>query len=305
MRKGFAQVISLTLAISYFFGTQTAFAAMSSANYQILWDEFSTGGGQGSSASYLLRDSVGGGGLQATSASYVLDSGFRGGLYDQVVNFSPRIQDRSSQVAATNFASNIVTVTTTSGIVVDDWVLLVQNEGASQVAGMGKVTAVDATTITLASPLAGGTPTIDGVSDYVYEMSSSGTPGFGTLSTSALALHSVGWVANADVVQGYNAYVFEDGDLRTGEGAAIADVTDGQVSAGDSEYGARSSDSSLALSSFDTEDSAITSSPQQVASVSANPFESAGFVTLKVGIDSTQQGGSYGQTLSIIFVGDY
>ncbi|MEK9155668.1 MAG: hypothetical protein AAB839_03400 [Patescibacteria group bacterium] len=301
-KKFFSLILATILVLS----GGDVFAAMTSTNYQIQWDEMSAGGGNSSSATYQLRDSVAdSGGLRAASASYSIDQGFRAGVYDPVVNFIPYIQNRATQVAATVFASNIVTVTTTAGIAVNDWILLVQDEGASQTIAMGKVGATTGTTLTLMSPLTGGAPTIDGSNDYLYRMATSGSVDFGTLSSSALGTHTIGWAATADVTQGYNVYLFDDGNLRTNISDTVADVADGTVNTGGSEYGARSSDSSLTTSTFDTQDTAITTDPQLVASVAANPFESGGFVTLKVAISSAQAGGSYAQTLSVIFVGDY
>jgi hypothetical protein len=299
-------IIRLILAILLISYPKSILAAMSSTNFQIQWDEVSGAGGESSSSSYQLRDSISdSAAARSSSANYRIDQGYRAGTYDRVSNFVPYIQDRSTQTAATAFVSNVVTVTTASDFAVDDWVILIQDEGQSQSVGMGKVTEITANTLTLTSPLAGGTPAIDGSGDYLYKMSTTGSIDFGTLTPSAISARILGWVADADVEDGYSVYAFDDGDLRTGSSDTIADVTDGTVSAGASEYGARSSDTSLASSTFDTQDSALTIAPQQVASVAANPFESAGFLTLKVAISSAQTNGSYAQTLSVVFVGDY
>jgi hypothetical protein len=77
------------------------------------------------------------------------------------------------------------------------------------------------------------------------------------------------------------------------------------VTAGSSEYGGRSSDATLASSTFDTQDTAFTTDPALVASVDAHPFLSIGFVTLKASVSGSQAGGSYSQTLTAIFVGEY
>lgn len=314
-KKGKIKAFLLFLAFFFFVSARYIFAAMSSTNYQIQWDELSAGGGQSTSSSYQLQDSVASAGdRQASSANYLLDQGFRAGIYDPVVDFVPYIQDRATQVAATDFiGSDQVTVTTSTGYAVGDWILMVQNEGQSQVMAMAQITDIDdqispviQSVLTITTPLSGSTPSdIDGSGDYVYRMSTSGSVDFGTLSSSSVSMRTVGWVANADVTQGYNVYLFDDGDLRTDDGEVIGDVTDGAVDVAGSEYGARSSDTTLALSAFDIADTAITTTPQQVASVTANPFESAGFVTLKLSVKSSQMGGSYAQTLSVIFVGDY
>lgn len=301
-------IISLILALFCAFRANVAFADMSSANYQIQWDEISAGGGNSSSASYGLRDSVG---TQAdgsaSSSSYSASQGFRAGIYDLTVSFSPYVQDLSTQVAATSATSgpfNEVTVTTTSGYVVGDYVLVVQDEGATQVTAMGQVTSVTATTLGIRSNYAGSVPSIDGTGDYVYEMSSVASMGFGTLASSSVTTHTIGWVATSDVDDGYAVYLFSGGEFASGSDT-IPGVSDGAVSVGVSEYGGRSSDSTLATSTFDTQDTAITTSPALVASVDAHPFSSLGFVTLKASISSSQAGGSYTQTLTAVFVGEY
>lgn len=313
--RGFSGVkISFTLAFILVFCARSVFAQMTSSNYQILWDEFSAGGGQSTSSSYIQRGSVGNGsGGNSTSLNYSLSPGFRGGVFDPSVAFTPYIEDRSTQVAANSFVSTLlgqptplVGVTTTSGFAVDDVVLVIQDEGSSQTTLMAQVSALQPSPpgLILRSDHVGSLPTIDGVSDYVYRMSSTATINFGTLSTSSVATHTIGWMATADVTQGYATYLFSDGVLHSGSDV-IPDVSDGTVSAGSNEYGGRSSDSSLTTSTFDTADTAISTSPALIGSVGDNTFESLGFVTLKIAVDGTQPAGSYSQTLTAIFVGDY
>jgi hypothetical protein len=278
---------------------------MSSDNYQIQWDSVGQGGEDtSSSASYKVRDTFGT--LQGigTSASYREDSGFRAGIYDPTVSFNVFSQSMATQVAATSLSSNTVTVTTTSGYAVGDYIAIIQNQGASQVSAIGKVIAVGGSTLTVDELKDNGTsPTIDGSNDYVYVLSGSALP-FGTLSTSVVTAGIVGFDTSADVSGGYNVYIYEDQDLTSGSDV-IADVTDGSVTANDNEYGAISSDTTLAASTFDTQDTAITSSLQQIASRSDNTLKSRDFLTLKVGIDTSQPNGSYTQTLTFVFVGNY
>lgn len=306
--------ISLTLAFILVFCARSVFAQMTSSNYQILWDEFSSGGGQSTSGSYIQRGSVGNGsGANSSSASYSVSPGFRGGVFDPTVAFLPYIEDRSTQVAATGFSpifggqpTPSVDVTTTAGFSVGDVVLVVQDEGSSQVTLMGAVLAIQSLppALILRSDYVGALPTIDATLDYVYRMTGTAAIDFGTLSTTAVATHTIGWQASADVTQGYATYLFSDGTLHSGADT-IADVADGTVSVGSNEYGGRSSDSSLATSTFDTADTAISTDPTLIGSVGVNTFASLGFVTLKIAVDGTQPTGSYSQTLTTIFVGDY
>lgn len=285
------------------------FASMTSTNYQILWDNVGFGGDDtSSSSSYRLRDAIGSFGVSSSSSSYSEKTGFRGGVYDQTVKFSTFSQDRTSQVAASALASLTVTVTTTASYAVGDRIAIVQNEGASQVVGVGKVTSLTATELTIDALATNGTsPSIDGANDYVYALRSDQPMSLGTLSSSGVSTSIMTWDVNADVTQGYSVYLAENRSLlaASGTGSTIADVSDGTVSAGSSEYGAISSDTSLGLSTFDTQDSAITTTPQQVGSRGDNSFSSRDFVIFKVAVASSQEASSYSNTLSLIFVGDY
>jgi len=299
----------LVLALFCVFRSDLVLAEMSSTNYQIHWDEISSGGGDSSSTSYNLRDSVSDSSSnEASSSSYSISQGFRAGIYDPVVDYVPYVQDRSTQVAAMGYKSVVlggeITVTTTLGFSVGDYILVVQDEGENQVTTMVQISDIYGVILGFPTPSAGPVPTIDGINDYVYRMGTSTPINFGTLLSTSVVTHTIGWTVTADVEDGYSVYVFSDGDLRS-DSDSIPGVSDGSVSTGSSEYGGRSSDSSLLTSTFDTQDTAFSSTPLLVASNSAHPFVIPGFVTLKVGISSSQTGGNYGQVLTVIFVGEY
>ncbi|MCR4312372.1 MAG: hypothetical protein NUV56_03750 [Candidatus Uhrbacteria bacterium] len=241
-----------------------------------------------------------------TSSSYNASAGYRDGIYDPVVKIVYYIQDRNTQVAATILAGTTVTVTTTTGYVVDDFIAVVQDQSTNQVSAVGQVVSVTATTITVDSWTTNGTtPTIDGASDYAYELSDD-TLSFGSLSTSVVSTAIIAWEATADVSQGFGVYVADDGAPGiSGTATTLADVTDGTVAAGSSEYGGRSSDTTLATSTFDSQDTAFTTTPQLVASRADNSFSTRDFLTVKAAIDSSQTSGSYTGTLSLVLAGDY
>lgn len=304
VQKGFALLFAFFLV----FSAPMAFAEMSSTNYLLQWDSISVGAHDSqSSSSYRLRSSFDAG-VSAddfSSSSYRLDGGYRGGVYDPVSTFRIYVQDRTSQVAAIAYTSTTVTVTSASGFSSGDRILVVQNEGVSQTAAMGKVTSITDSTLTV-DTFAGVALSIDSSNDYVYRMTADGTSlPLGTPTPSTVITGAVGWEATADVQTGYSVYIAEDGNLRTGSGNVIADVSDGVVSAGASEYGAQSSDTTLASSSFDAQDTGITSSPQLIASRAAVSFSERDFLTLKLGIDSAQAAGSYSQNLYVLFAGNY
>ena len=284
--------------------TQAADAQMSSTNYRIDWDVVSAGGdSSSSSSSYILRDTIGGTAEgSSSSSSYQFDAGYRGGVYDRVVDFSVFMQDRSSQVGATSLSSSTVTVASTSGFSTGDMIAIVQDEGASQLAAVGKISSIGGSTLTV-DELSGDSLTIDGSNDAVYQLDASSVD-LGTLTSSTVATAIVAWEATGDVDDGFDVYIVEDQDMTTGS-VTITDVSDGSVTAGSTEYGARSSDSSITSSTFDTQDTAITTTPAVVATHTATAFVKRDFLTLKAAISSSQGSGSYSQTLTVLYVGDY
>lgn len=292
---------------SLFFG-RYAFGEMSSTNYLLQWDAISVGASDTqSSASYQVRSSLDLG-LSAenmSSALYALDGGYRAGVYDPVAAFRIFSQNISTQVAATARSGTSVTVTSASGFAVNDRIIVIENEGASQVSAMGKILSIAGTTLTV-DAFSGGSPTIDGSGgDYVYLLTPDGTtlPLSGPTS-STVVTGIIAWEATVDIQNGYAAYVVEGGNLASASDE-IPDVADGAVTAGSSEYGAISSDTSLASSTFDTQDTAITSSLQLVASRAAVQFSERDYLTLKLGMSATQEAGVYTQNLSILFAGNY
>lgn len=281
-----------------------AFAAMTSTNYEIRFDDFGTGGDNtSSSSSYQLRDSTGSASSQGgSSSSYQVNSGFRAGIFDQAVDFELFIQSRASQVAATTLSGSTVTVTSAAGFSAGDMVVVIQDEGATQTAAVGKISSIASNDLVLDS-LTGGSPTIDGTNDYVYSLDGSSIS-FSTLSASTVATGIIAWEINNDTDQGYSVYVVEDQQLTNGL-STVPDVSDGSVTAGSAEYGGRSSDASLASSTFDSQDTAFSTSLQQVGSRSGVEFQSRDFLTVKWAISDTQNDGAYSHTLTLVYVGDY
>lgn len=292
--------------VGFFIWSNIASAAMSSTNYRIDWDTVSTGGSEASSsATYGLRDTVGNTGIgNSSSTTYNLRAGYRQGVYDQVVSFNI-LGYTDTFTTASALSSTTITVGSTSGFPVGTYIVLIQNKGASQVSAIGKVISVGANTLTVDELKDGGTPpTIDGTNDFVHAIS--GTEiGFGTVVSTEVDTAVVGFNVTADVDDGYTIQVFEDGNLRVGDND-INDVTDGTVTVGTEEYGGRSSDTSISTSTFDTQDTAFTTSMQTVADESQGGFERRNFVTLKVSVTpATPQMGMYAHTLSFIFSGNF
>ncbi len=291
--------------VGFFVCTAFVQAEMTSTNYEIRWDTFSTGGSDTSTSStYLLRDSVDGSAAsRSSSSSYTLSSGYREGINDQIITFDVQVQDRGDERPVSSLSGNTIT-TSVSGISVSDYVVLVQDKGASQVAAVGKVVSVGASSIVVDSLTNGGSaPTIDGTNDYLYQMDASAI-NLGTLSSSVFSTGIISMEVSVSNDNGYVVQIFEDGDLRSG-GDVITDVSDGSVTLGVTEYGGRSSDTSLSSTTFDTADTAITTTYQDVVTESAASFSSRNFITLKASIAAGATSGSYSQTLSFIASGNF
>jgi len=301
----FRFLVSLTLFL-LFSGGSLVFAAMSSTNYQIQWDSLTPGGSDtSSSASYLLRDSLGTASLgSGSSTSYQTQSGYRAGVYDQVAAFQVFGQT-STTTDASVLSGTQITVSSSASFSAGDYIALVQDVGASQVAAIGKVSSTGVGTLTVDFFKNGGTvPTIDGTNDKVYKLSGA-SAALGTLSWNSVTTAIVGFEASADTGNGYTVSVFSDGGFRFGI-YEINGVADGSVSAGIEEYGGRSTDATLANSTFDTADTAFSTSAQEVATESSSALESRNFVTLKASINQTSStNGSYTQMLSFVLSGNF
>lgn len=280
---------------------------MSSSNYQIRFDSIGVGGDDTStSSSYQVRDSLEFIQGSSSSSSYRVDQGYRGGIYDPVVHFNVISQDTASQVAATSITTTSVDVTMATGYTAGDYIVVIQNEGLNQVEAMGKITSVVGVTLNVDFfQYANSLPVIDGSSDYVYELTGSSVP-LASLSPTTVSMGVIGWDVDADVPTGYGVYVMEDHNLQTSGGANVLnDVDDGAVTAEMEEYGGRSSDTSLSASTFDTMDTAFTSSLQQVASRSNATLKARDFLTLKAAASENTVNGAYSHTLTVVFVGNY
>lgn len=281
------------------------YAAMSSTNYLINWDTVSVGGVDNStSASYLLRDSVGAQGDQASSTTYKLDQGYRAGLYDQVADFDLFVQNTASQVATTAITTTTTTVTSVAGFAVGDLIAIIQDEGASQVAAVGKVVGVSSPTLTVDYfTFAVSLPIIDGSNDYVYKLTGS-TTALTTLSPNTLSTGIIAWQASADVPNGYSVQVMQSGNLASGNNI-IASVTDGTVTTGQNEYGGRSSDVTIISSTFDTQDTGFTTSLQPIATRTDSTINARDFITIKAAVSGANANGTYSQNLIFVFIGEY
>lgn len=282
-------------------------AQMSSSNYQIQWDSFSSGGSETSaSSSFQLKDSISTNGLgNSSSTSFQMKSGVRAGVFDEILNFSIFAQDRSILNAVTSVSSTNINLTSTTGFASGNYLVLIQDLGANQVGAIGKIVSiVTNTSITVDFWSTNGTmPVIDGTNDVVSPLTASALS-LGSLSLSSVTTGIYAFEVNADLPLGYTIQVFSDGDLRSGSNTIDA-ISDGIVSVGSEEYGARSSDLSLSSSTFDSSDSAFTQSSQEIVSKSSKSFSDRAFLTLKASMNSSAANASYSQELSYVISGNF
>lgn len=296
--------LALIVIISSFLAEMVS-AQMSSTNYEIRWDTVGVGGDDtSSSATYQVRDTLGNQAIgDSTSSTYDLRAGYRQGVYDQVISFDVYTQ-ASSSTTASALAANTVTVANTSGLAVGQMVVIIQDQGVSQVAGVGEIASILGNDVTLDGIETGaGALTIDGTDDYLYRMSGSSVD-FGTMTDSDLGQSIVSWEVTADVDNGFTVYAIDDGNMRDGAND-VDDVADGTVTAGSEEYGARASDTTLASSTFDTQDTGFTTDYQEVNTESSLAHESRDFLTLKAAVSAGTATGSYSHTLSLIAAANY
>jgi len=294
------------LLVGFFIWSNSALAAMSSTNYRIDWDTVGAGGSDSSSsATYQLRDTIGNTSIGgSSSATYDLNAGYRGGVFDRVVAFDLYAQT-GSNTTAISLSSTTITVGSTSTFSVGDFVALIQDKGASQVSAVGEIVSIGASSLTVDElKNAGVAPTIDGTNDFVYKLSGT-IINFGSINSLTVGSGIIAMNATVDNDAGYSIQVYDDGNLRSG-GNDINDVSDGTVSVGAEEYGARSSDTSVAGSTFDSQETAFTTSMQTVVDESQGGFERRNFLTLKVSVTpSTPQIGTYSHSISFILSGNF
>ena len=245
-----------------------AVLAMSSTNYEIDWDSMNIGGEDtSSSTNYQIRDTLGEIGTGVSSSlNYEARAGYRQGIKEiPLMNFSLSTQDNSSQATYSAFdnAGKQVTVSSTTGYAVNDYIAVIENKGGSQLVALGKISSIAALVITV-DKWSGDNGSMNAVptggDDYVYELNGSAAQ-LGTLLASTVKTAVTQIEVTTNTSSGYTCTITEDGNLRTIAGAVIGDVTDGTVTADNDEYGiSTTGDDAAGISDF-----AITSGNTNVA----------------------------------------
>lgn len=309
MRKGndMSKLVAAFVLVGFFIYTNPVMAEMTSTNYQIRWDSLTEGGSDTStSENYGVHDSVGGAALgNSTSANYQADSGYRVGTFDQVITFDVLLQNVSSAHVVSARTGTMVSTTDTDGLSTGGYVVLIQDRGAGQISAIGKITSVSSGVSVSVDAWSddGTTPTIDGTNDFLYPLNGSAMS-LGELSVTAVVTAVVGYEVTADLDAGYSVQILADGGFTNGT-HALTDVADGTVTATTEEYGGKSSDTSIANSTFDTQDTAFTTSFQDVTTESTAKYYDRHFVTLKAAASSATPSGNYSQSLTLIASGNF
>lgn len=125
---------------------------------------------------------------------------------------------------------------------------------------------------------------------------------FGSLTVGSVYQENYTITTTTNAVNGYQTTIYEDGNLRMASGSDIDDVVDGEVTANSEEYGIRTSGAEGQMNSADT---AITSSPQVVASYSSWISGSTVTVNHKVSVSLTTAAGYYTHTVTLISTGRF
>ncbi len=301
------KLFSVFALVGVFLYACPAYAEMTSTNYKIRWDSVTTGGSDtAASASYGLRDSLGGPTTgTGTSADYQVSAGYRAGVFDQIITFDILPQNVTDQRTLTARSGLTISTASTSGLSVGEYIVLVQDQGQVQISAVGKITSISSgVSVTVDAWADGGVlPTIDGTNDFFSPLDGSSIA-FGNLSASSVSTAVIAYEVSAELDNGYSVQLLEGANLTSGSND-VNSVADGTVTAGSEEYGAQSSDTTIATSTFDTQDTAITTSFQDVTTESTTKFNDRHFVTFKASMSSGSAGGTYSQTLTLIASGNF
>lgn len=101
---------------------------------------------------------------------------------------------------------------------------------------------------------------------------------------------------------GYFTTIIEDHDFKTLNGNNIDDVADGEVTAGSEEYGIRTSGADGQMNGADT---AITATPQTVASSNSEVSASQTVINYKAAINGLTAAGDYSHVVTFVTTGNF
>lgn len=279
-------------------------AEMTGASYKIRWDSINSGGGDDISGSlYNLHSTTS---EVAPGSTGGLTYNLRAG-YQQPYSGTPvmsMIVQGQAESPATTFtafddAGKTVTVAATAGFVVDDYILVVENEGAAQEIAVGQITNIAALVITV-DKWSGDNATIGAVGN-IYELNGYDTD-LGRLSTSTVETTVTMVEIITDASDGYTCYITEDDDLKNVQGDDIDDLADASVTVGSEEYGIeRIGDNAVGAGN----DIAITTGYNNFATKASTASEDRTMAIHKAAIKATTAAGDYSQQTHYYCLGDF
>lgn len=300
--------VLFVVALAVLSTASTAFA-MTSANYRINWDSLNSGGDDiSSSTNYIIRDTIGEQATgSSTSASYQLSAGYRyGDTEATILSYDLGTQENSTETAFTAFsnAGKTVTVASAAAYSVTDFIGVVEDKGAAQIIAIGKITNIAGSVITVDAW--DGSPTLisavpAGGDDFVYRLNGDNAQ-LGTLTTSIVATSLTHTSVISNVPNGYTVYVSDDDNLRISSTIYIANVTDGAVTAGSEEYGARVFGTTATSTGSDF---AFSTSTRAIQAASTYANDNRVGVVYKAAISGTTAAGNYGQAVYYTLTGNF
>ncbi len=282
---------------------------MTSTNYLINWDSINVGGTDiSTSSNYLMRDTIGehATGI-STSTNYEISAGYRvAGAAAPYLTFHIGTQQNTLYSTWTNFSSggHTVDATTSTMFAVGDYIAIVENQGFAQLVAVGKITAINGSTITV-DAWAGEPGSISAVpsggDDYAYRLEGSTADlGMQSIVTENTSITATDVVSNAS--NGYTVTVQGTDYFRSGANI-IQSVSDGVVTMGSEEYGIEAVGS---LASGGGADVAIpVASPLTVQQSSSAGSDDRIAVVYKLAVSPSTPTGDYSQTVVYRLTGNF
>ncbi len=296
---------SLSVLLLFFFGVPVSFAGMSSSNYQIFWDSVNSGGNElATSTNYGIHDTLGDVAAgTSTSATYQLIAGYRAAEANTALSLDVRTQDKAvtTGYSALNIGGDFVTVSSTSGFGVNDYVAVIENVGFSQRVVTGRILSVNVGLSRLTvDGWSGAVSTIDAApaeTSQVNRLDAGLALGFGTIGTNVANTQVIVSSVVAATPNGYHLYLQPAQALHNvGTGAPVTSVIPpASVTVGVEGYGVSVTGTHAYLPDVD----AAVTSTQRVIQTSATPAATPEreALTYKLSVTPSTPTGAYSQAL--------
>ena len=282
--------------------------AMTSASYQINWDDMSAGGGDfGTSANFITHDTLGDVAAgSGSSANFRLSAGYRLPETANILGYEVKARAASPSPTWSAFnGSDQVTVSSAAGFAVGDLVAITENQGLTQFIAIGRITTIGGNLITV-DRFDGDTGSISLVSaggdDFVYRLSATSLA-LGAVTVATAAVGVVGTSVVTSVPTGYSLYVHGNHLLQNGV-ETIDEVLDGAVTIGSEEFGASVTGPGAINSGTDLGVTTTLRLVQTNGTATGGEGDKLGF-TYKLTVSATTVPGAYTQNTYYTLVANY